>query len=226
MRVSEAPAILRAAGWLSQQPEKFANAVITAAEVVNIARGERLYSLDDPAGGLFGITSGYVEVLIAPGPLPPMLVHIGAPGWWVGEAALITRTRRRAELRARTSVQTIFVPERNIEAIAAADPLTWRRLAEISVAHLDDALSLAACLGTKVYERRLALTLLRLAGPTAEQSAAVSLPIGQSELGEMAGLSRNSIVRLLRRLRQTGAVEVLYGQIVMNPQRLRATLVS
>jgi CRP-like cAMP-binding protein len=87
-------------------------------------------------------------------------------------------------------------------------------------------LSLAACLGTKDYERRLALTLLRLAGPTAEQSATVSLPIGQSELGEMAGLSRNSIVRLLRRLRQTGAVEVLYGQIVMNPQRLRATLVS
>jgi CRP/FNR family transcriptional regulator, cyclic AMP receptor protein len=180
MDVSEAHTILRAAGWLSRQPEKFASAMMAAAEVVNIARGERLYSLDDPAAGLFGIVSGYVEVLIAPGPLPPMLVHIGGPGWWVGEAALMTRTRRRAELRTRTGVQAIFVSEMNIEAIAATDPLTWRRLAEMSVAHLDDALSLAACLGTKDYERRLALTLLRLVGPMAERSATVSLPVGQS----------------------------------------------
>jgi CRP/FNR family cyclic AMP-dependent transcriptional regulator len=225
-QVLDALKILRAVGWLSRQPEELANAVLAAGEVVSVARGDRFYSLDDPTGGLFGIVSGYVEVLIAPGPLPPMLVHIGGPGWWVGEAALITRTRRRAELRARTNVLAVHVSAANIEAIAAADPNTWRRLAEISVAHLDDALSLAACLGTKDYERRLLLTLLRLAGPMAESSTTVSLPIGQSELGEIAGLSRNSIGRLLRRFRQAGTVEIMYGQIVIHPERLKAALLS
>lgn len=226
MIASQAVETLRTVGWLSRQSDAFVEAILAVGRVLDVAPGEQLYSLGDEAGGLFGVASGHVDVLIAPGPFPPMLVHIGSPGWWVGDAALITHTRRRAELRARGPVQALFLSEANIETIAAGDPQIWRRLAEISVSHLDDALSLAACLAARDRTRRLVLTLLRLAGPTAARATTVSIPITQGELGEIAGLSRNSVVRLLRRPELTDAVQSSYRHIVIRPERLRDVLWS
>ena len=131
-------------GWLAGQPVAFRDALLEAGDVRVMSPGSSIYGLGDPPGGLYGLVEGLVDVLIAPGAWTPMLVHVATPGWWVGEAALITQTRRRADLTARTEICVMHIPPSRIERIAADDPLTWRRLAEITVQHLDTALSLAA----------------------------------------------------------------------------------
>lgn len=224
MNSRETCRILREVGWLARQPDAFVRAIIDAAEVVEAPRGDLLYSLDSSTGGLYGILSGHVEVVVAPGPVEPMLVHLGGPGWWVGEAALVTRTPRRAELRARTDVRALYVPVAGVERIAGKDQSTWRRLSEITVDHMDNALSLATSLATRDLGRRLSMTLMRLAGPLAETSKRVVIPVAQGELGEMAGLSRNTVVRQLSTLKRAGAIESGYGQIVVNVEALRSVL--
>ena len=85
MTPSEAAGVLARRGWLSRQPKDFRDRFLAAAEFQTAAAGASIYALGDPPGGLYGLAAGYIDVLIAPGPLPPMLAHVAGPGWWIGD---------------------------------------------------------------------------------------------------------------------------------------------
>ncbi len=227
MKLEDARAIVAATGWLSRQPAAFQDQLLAEARLVGAPAGGTIYSLGDPPGGVFCVVDGFLDVLIAPGPLPPTLVHIARSGWWVGEAAAITGTVRRAALVARTDTHLIQIPERAVIRLCAEAPETWRRLAEITVSHLDNALFLAASLYLSDLRLRLAATILRLFGPDSPSRSAAELPITREEIGEIAGISRNTAGRLLADLARDGVIEMHYGRIVLtDPGRLRDLLAN
>ena len=43
--------------------------------------GETIFSVGDPPGGIFGLTSGALEISIAPEKQGPYLVHFAGPGF-------------------------------------------------------------------------------------------------------------------------------------------------
>ena len=223
---AESEAVLSRVGWLAAQSPDFRERVLEACDFRRIPAGTAIYALGDAPGGLYGLAAGLVDVLIAPGPFTPMLAHIAMPGWWVGEAALVTQTRRRAELTARTEVDLMHIPDSRIEGIAADDPSTWRRLAELTVHHLDMALSLAGCLASRDLRLRLLVTLHRLVAHAAHANRVIELPVSQRELGELTALSRNKIGRLLAQLEAEKLVSHRYGRLVVCPDRLRAALAA
>jgi len=224
MTPSEAAGVFARRGWLSRQPKDFRDQFLAGAEFQEAAAGESIYALGDPPGGLYGLAAGYIDVLIAPGPLPPMLAHVAGPGWWIGDSALITRTERRVGLLARTKVTVAYVSERAVQQMAADDPAIWRRVAGITVGHLEDVLSFAACLATSDLRLRLLATLDRLVGSQEPSEQTVELPIGRQQLGEIAGLSRNTVGKLLADLASSEIVERRYGGLVIHRDRLRAAL--
>ncbi len=209
-------------GWLAQQPAAFQERLLAASELRTIAAREVIYAIDDPPGGLYGVADGYINVLIASGPFPPRLVHIGGPGWWVGEAAVASLTPRRAELNARTRLEILYVSAIALDQIAADEPAFWRRLATLTVQHLDLALELMICRASTDLGLRLATTLNRLANPRMKHERVVELPINQEELGEIAGLSRNTVGRELTVLLKSGCIEKRYGRIAVHRARLAA----
>ena len=89
---AEAHRLMTSVGWLSGQPPASQARLLAASEMRTIPAREVIYAIDDPPGGLYGIADGYANVLIASGPFPPRLVHVGGPGWWVGEVALAGMT--------------------------------------------------------------------------------------------------------------------------------------
>lgn len=222
MTPAEARKVATEFGWLSRQPEDFARRLLDAARLRRTPAGQPLITLDDPPGGLTCVVAGYVDVVIAPGPFAPMLGALGGPGWWFGEVAFLTGTRRRVDLRARAEVWTLTVPERSLEQIVAEEPQAIRRLSMITVSHLDDALSFVACLNAADGLLKVAVTLLRIAGPSAEKLASVEVPIRQDELGEIVRLSRNRIGRILAEMERIGAASRGYRRIAIRPERLRA----
>lgn len=209
-------------GWLARQPAPFQERLLAASELHTVAVGEVLYAIDDAPGGLYGVADGYINVLIASGPFPPRLVHVGGPGWWVGEVALAGMTPRRAELNARTPLEVLFVSASALDQIVAEDPECWRRLATLTVQHLDMAFELMISLGSPDLGLRLATTLRRLAGPARKHERVVELPVNQEELGEITGLSRNTVGRALAVLVKSGCVEKRYGGVAVNRASLAA----
>jgi CRP-like cAMP-binding protein len=188
-----------------------------------VPAGAVLCALDDEPGGLYGIADGIVVVLVAPGPFLPRLVHIGLPGWWVGEAAAATRTRRRAEIRARTDVTVLHLPAAALERLTAAEPRIWAHVAALTVDHLDAALIFAAALASDDLGLWVLGLLDRIVGRWAEDQV-VDLPLGQAELAERAGLSRSTMIRVLAVLEGQGCIRRGYRSVVVDVRRIRKEL--
>jgi CRP/FNR family transcriptional regulator, cyclic AMP receptor protein len=212
----EAQEIARNVGWLSRQPKALQELVLGQSELANFRRGQVLYGLDDDPGGSFGVASGLIDVIIAPGPFAPRLVHIGGPGWWVGESAAATGTPRRAELKARTDSWTLYVSPRGLETIAAEEPRLWRFFASLTVQHLDNALFFATCMSIDDPTMRLACTIARLVGLDRRDGGWADIPVSQADFAELSGLSRNSISRSLARLETAGCLQRSYGRLAIN----------
>jgi CRP-like cAMP-binding protein len=213
--------IFHRTGWLAGQPEPFRRAWLEVCELRTVPRGIHLYSLDDPPGGVYGLAEGFADVLMASGYQSPFLGHIARPGWWVGEAAAVTGSPRRVEIRARTAIQVCYVSLQDIEELESRFPRLWRSLAQMTVTHLDNALMLASCLVKGDARTKIASTLIRLAGPDMCEDTEISIPCSQHELGEMAGLSRNSAGPALRGLERDGLISRdVYGWTSFNPMRL------
>jgi CRP/FNR family cyclic AMP-dependent transcriptional regulator len=197
---------------------------MSGAETRLLPPGTVIYALDDPPGGLYGVADGFVDVLIAPGPFAPRLVHVGRAGWWVGEAAAATGTPRRAEVKTRTPACIVYIPGGVVAQLAAEDPRLWGHLAALTVYHLDAALALVAALSSEDLELRILATLGQLVTSWGLANDSVSLPIGQADLAEIAGMSRTTVVRVLASLDDAGCIRRQYRSITVNVSRLREEL--
>lgn len=216
--------LLREVGWLSRQPQAFADRILSVAEHRSIPAGNLLFSVDGEAGGLFAITAGYVSVLIAPGPIEPFLAHIGGPGWWAGEAAYLSRSRRRAELTALCDVKAAFISVRALDEMVAENPEVLRYLSAITVSQLDSSLHAIASLSTKDLMLRLLTTLGRIAGPFGAVHGIAELPLTQADLGQLVCLSRNAVSPLLAELAGAGVIDLHYGRITIHVGRVNERL--
>lgn len=213
-------------GWLSSLSEKSRRGLLDASELRHVPANSTLYGLEDPPGGVYGIADGFVDVLAAPGPFQMRLVHVASVGWWVGEAAAVSQSTRRVELKTRTNVTAAYVSARNLERLAGQDPVIWRDVAALTVRHLDTIMLYAASFASTDLKLRLLMTLARIIGPSIELSNSLTLPIGQSDLAELTGLSRNTVSRLLSKLSQQRCVERHYGSITIDVNRLKALVHS
>ena len=211
-------------GWLSRQPLQFRDALLDRCVLRTYAPGENLYSLDDPPGGIYGLAEGFVDVLIASGIGPPFLGFIGGSGWWAGETAAITGTHRRADLRARSATEAFYLSLASFRELTATEPRAFRCFAELTVTHLDNALMLASTLAATNTRSRIISTLFRLAGSFRETDDRFELPCTQSEIAEMAGLSRNSAGPVLRGLETEGLIQFGRARVRYNPVHLRRAL--
>lgn len=213
-------------GWLGGQPQAFCDALLARAEVRTVPGGKTIYGIGDPPGGVYGVATGFVDVVAALGPFLPRLVHIGRPGWWFGEAAMLTGTPRRVEVSARGEARVLFVPAAALSEMAAADPLVWRRLSALTVLHLDNALFFAGCHAAPTARHKLIGTLLRLAEPASPAGAPVDLPVSHGEIGEIGGLTRNSVGPILQDLAGSGLITVRYRQIILTDTARLAELLA
>ena len=227
MLFEEAAAVVRRVGWLSRQPIPFQDRIIAASRLRVYPAGRSIYSLGDPAGDLFALASGELTVLTAGGALAPALVHLARPGWWVGEGAMVSDTPRRAGLIARSDCWTLVLTRAAIDRIARDDPDTWRRIAQITVSHLDHALAVIATLMAQDAPARVAGILARLTamGPPPGSREPHVVRVTQIEIGEMARLSRNAVASILHEFEDAGLIRQRYGRIeIPDPSALTTVI--
>lgn len=223
-KLTEARRRVSEVGWLSRQLPEFREALLDRCVLRTYAPGESLFGLDDPPGGVYGVAEGFVDALIASSVGPPFLAFIGSAGWWVGEAAAITRTRHRAELRTRSATQAFYLSLTKFQELTAADPRAFRSFSELTITHMDNAFMLASILAAPDMGSRVVATLCRLAGSFQDIDDQFDLPCTQSEIAEMAGLSRNSAGPVLRGLATDGLIKIGRSQVRYNPMHLRRAL--
>ncbi len=213
-------------GWLSLVPEVFRGAVLAKCHVRSFERGDAVYRLDDPPGGLFGLASGGIALEIAPGARSPYIAHFMRPGIWFGTAALLTGQPRRVGITATRSSVVLHLQASDFLAIASHQPEAWRWLSLILLLNNELAISVCDDLMIRDPKERATAILLRLSGchsGAPEADNPTELDLTHDELARMTNLSRTTIGSLLREYEAEGWIEQSYRCIsIRNPAALRA----
>jgi CRP/FNR family transcriptional regulator len=172
-----------------------------------------------PATGLYILCQGAVKLYQSDRFGHEHILTIAGTGDVLGELPIDPLAPYSASAEAVTDSQLCFLPRERLVPFIETHPMTGVRL----IAALSQALALARkkarTLALKGAESRLAELLLHLAGVNEEEphGAAPRLTLGYSrrELAEMIGVSTETAIRLLGRLKQKQAIETSHRDLLI-----------
>jgi CRP/FNR family transcriptional regulator len=203
--------------WLAQQKilrslERPAlEGLLAYAQVKPLRARSRLFAAGDAGSAMYLVLSGWMK-LTRPGPNGrDIVLELAGPGSLFGELAVLCGLPRAADAVALSTCRVLSIDGRAVIATLRAHPdvllalirLLGERLAR-TTAQMEDTLFQPA-------EPRLARALLRLAALDPRPSKAglvIELGLSQSDLGELTGLARESINKLLASWRDQGWISL------------------
>ncbi len=170
------------------------------------ARG-RLFTAGDAGSALYLVLNGWIKLTRSGPSGRDVVLELAGPGSLFGELAVLCSLPRAADAVALSAGRVLAIDGRPVIAALRAHPdallalvrLLGERLAR-TTAQMEDTLFLPA-------EPRLARALLRLAALDPRVTKAglvIDLGLSQSDLGEVTGLARESINKLLSGWRDQG----------------------
>jgi CRP/FNR family transcriptional regulator, cyclic AMP receptor protein len=205
-------------GWLARLPAPVQQRVVERSTMRKFEAGQNIYHAGDRPGGMYGVATGAVAIVLMQGDEGPSLAHIGRPGFWFGVGGAIVREPRRVGAVARGRSTTLYVPADALDDMVAADPGVWRLLTLNIVLNLDIAMRAHSDLLIRDPVARVAAVLIRIASNGVGSSDAFDrtpIDITQSELAELTALSRNGLGRVLSRLARAELIATGYGRITI-----------
>lgn len=179
------------------------------------ATGEILWSVGDRSEGITLVLEGRVRIVRGSGGRQ-LVIHSGEPGATLGEVPFFTGGRYPATAIAAEPTRCLFLPEAAVRRAIAVDPaLAFFFLKRLSH-RIENLVERVDRLTVTSVQTRLAHFILQRHQATIRSSrsrsrsskgAVFSLGMTQTALGEELGTVREVVVRALRALRQSGAIE-------------------
>lgn len=200
-----------------------------AGPPVRYPRGSVLFSQDAPAENVFVIETGFVKHVRAEpsgrGDVRDVILALRRAPAPIGLTAALTEGAHLSTAVVVEPCSTRVVPTRRLLEAVDRDPAVGRLLLRLMSEELSEQIrraGIAALPGHERLERFLAY--LVQTGFTLDRPAGthVRLPIAVEEVGQMIGLSRQQVHRLLTKLADKGLIERHANWIVIpSSSRLR-----
>jgi CRP-like cAMP-binding protein len=213
---SQEIARLAASPWFAGLPQELRRRIRENSVVRSFLKGQALIREGEPGKGLHGLLYGRTRHLRSAGDSGEVLLHVGEPGLWFGEYALVTGQPAAGSVVAATAVRTLFLPTAAFERLIADEPRYLRPFAcllgeRFAVAYRYIAEEQVLEPAERLLSRlRGIVALQRGKGATADP---MDIAVSQAELANMVGLSRQTLNALLGELRARGVVEVQYRRV-------------
>jgi len=201
--------ILAKVGWLSRQPAAFQAAIARVGRWREFKPGEVLYLSGDGPDGLYGLQDGVLEISFPLVGEEEVVLHRAEPGFWIGEAAILTGQTRFITLVAAAAARVLFIPRVELRRMIEADSRHWQAFYEQSVANQILTLTLLAEALSLTPRARVARLLLRLADEDGVVEA------NQEDLARLLGMTRSSIRRAVGSLVDNAMVSSGYRRLVI-----------
>lgn len=196
-------------GWLSGVPRGFSDALLRHCALIRAPDGMQLYEHGAERGGLYGVAAGRMGITLPVDLDGSVLVHIAGPGFWTGSIAAFTELQRQVGAVMLGDSWLFNLPVAAMNTLVAEEAEAWRWLAVLASVNLATSLQVIEAYATPDPMRRVAKVLLRLRRHKAVEGRRVLAT--QSELAQMARLSRSAVNAALGRMAASGAVTLAYG---------------
>lgn len=196
--------------WFASLPESLQHAVRTGVQVTEGAKGEVMLPLGSPAQGWHAVLGGLVMLRTAARKARAS-AFIGIPaGEWFGEGTAMKAEALRYEVVALRPTQLLCLPLALFHTLQAQSLAFNQYLAQHLNLRLGQAMAIIEAGRIRTPEHRVALTLSRLFWRSTRR-----LKLTQEELGQLAGLSRQTVNRTLRALEAQGIVTLDFGGVAI-----------
>jgi CRP-like cAMP-binding protein len=178
-------------------------ALAASARDMKFRKGARIFEEGAPADCCFVLTQGKARVVLSGQSGMDVLLHIVTPPRLVGEVALLDRSTRSASLLAVEDCHLLRIPGAALEMLRRNAAFENKLVAGLA-ATLREADDHVRVISTFPARNRVAWCLARIGRYTGtrEGAAIVIARPPDSELGEMAGCTRETVSRCLKELRQ------------------------
>jgi CRP-like cAMP-binding protein len=227
VRVAEQKSLidrLSQGSWFGRLPQALREQVITRSSVRSYAKGQLLSLEGSPPKGLFAVLEGQVQLVAAMGAGDDALVHVGGPGFWFGEFAVLTGNPTVVTAIAHSPVRALLLPKPQFDLIVEEDPRSFRYFAELAFERYAALLRAFAEVQESTPDARLRRRLAALVQLQREdrmEAGRVTLGVTQADLSRMIGISRQTLNRLLGQLQERGLIELGFRKIIVpEPRRL------
>lgn len=193
-------------GWLSIQPERFQEAIVSLGRWVTYPAGARVYTCGEPSDALIGIEQGHLDVLLPLTSEEECTFYRTPIGFWLGDKGLLKSEARTLSLETVTDCRIFKVPHTSLRQHLARHTGDWQCLYELAATRGFMTAGLLAEMLTLEPRVRIARLLLRLnktGGVTSKQE----------DLARLAGVSRATFRRSIEELVKAGAVRTNYGKL-------------
>ena len=199
---------LRGQPWYLSLDEACRTDVDAAVHCVRGGKGDCLFSVGEPVRGWYAVLSGLV-LLQSSSADGRVQAFLGVPaGEWFGEGSALKAEPRRYEVLALRETVLLCLPTPVLRQLHATSlPFNQYLLAHLN-RRLGQAMAMIEAARLRSPEERVALYLSRLFWPGTRK-----ISLSQEELGHLAGLSRQTVNRVLRQMADDGLVALAFGRV-------------
>lgn len=188
-------------------------ALHSASTCVEFAPGSVICHQGDQSRNVLVVSRGRVRVSRFTVTGEETVLAVRGPGEIIGELSAVDGQRRSATLIAVDSVRGIMISARSLEALCRSRPgIAWAMLRV--VAARQRAMGDQQDLRTGPSLHRVGAMLLDLAH-RGEDDLIATVPLSQRELAGIAGISRETLARALKVLREAGIIETRRNAVVI-----------
>jgi CRP/FNR family cyclic AMP-dependent transcriptional regulator len=219
--------VLRRGAWFASLPVPQQEAIVRGSVLRDYEKG-RVISLEDSAPkALYVVLEGRVRVVRTLPGGDDVLLHIGEPGFWFGDFAVITGRKTIASVIADADVRALMLSKARFDSMVADEPQFYKGFISLIADRFAVMIKFLAEAHLLAPEDRLRARLvdaLEYSQREHIRPGPVSLNLSQSDLAGMVGVSRQTLNELLQRLQAQGLIDVGFRRIrVTDPARLRGT---
>jgi CRP-like cAMP-binding protein len=185
---------------LANLPPDIQSQLLTLARPTRLAAGQVLFLADDPGDGCYLIEDGLLKVTVmSPSGGERILALLGA-GALVGELSMIDGAPRSSSAYALRESSLRFIGRADFNQFGERSPQLFRHLSILLARRLrdTDAVVAASFLSLKGRVARALLSLANAFGhDVGNGRIVIRQKFGQSDLGAMAGIARETVSRIL-----------------------------
>lgn len=193
------------------------------ANVRKFRRGAVVFAKGDPGHSLFAVVSGSVKMSTSSTDGRNAILNLIGKGEIFGEIALLDGLARTTDAIAHTNCELIVIDRRDFLPFLRKQPALAMRIIELLCARLRWTSGQVEHVILQDLPGRLAGVLVGLAGRRQPDSGGGPIVITQQEIGEMVGMTRESINKQLRAWEARKWVRLEHGAIlILKPAALAA----
>ncbi|HEX3087720.1 MAG TPA: Crp/Fnr family transcriptional regulator [Ilumatobacteraceae bacterium] len=177
------------------------------------ARGQVIFHEGDPGDTLHLIVKGHVSIKTSTPRGDQAILRVLGPDDVFGEFALISPAPRAATVTALDATETMMLDRESFTALRKERPCVDDFLITASVAEVR---RLSAALVEALYlpvETRVLRRVHELAEMYRNGEATTCVPLGQDEIAQLAGVTRQTVNKVLAKAQQDGALHIERGRI-------------